>query len=80
MEQDFTKGLSVCIGNYGYYNDRRAASRKFELLGTGEESMPDRPFPVDLGNLECAVLPGTPCQNRIVFAGVSAKTGEIEAT
>ena len=26
-----------------------------------------------------AVLPGTPCQNRIVFAGVSAKTGEIEA-
>lgn len=21
MEQDFTKGLSVCIGNYGYYNE-----------------------------------------------------------
>ncbi len=49
-------------------------------LGIGEESMPDRPFPVDLGNLECAVLPGTPCQNRIVFAGVSAKTSEVEAT
>ena len=21
MEQDFTKGLNVCIGNYGYYNE-----------------------------------------------------------
>lgn len=21
MGQDFTKGLNVCIGNYGYYNE-----------------------------------------------------------
>lgn len=42
--------------------------------------MPDRPFPIDLCNLECADLSGAPRQNRIVFAGVPAKTGEIEVT
>lgn len=25
MGQDFTKGLNVCIGNYGYYNEGNPA-------------------------------------------------------
>lgn len=37
MEQDFTKGLNVCIGNYGYYNEgSRNAS---ELLNDGKQAI-----------------------------------------
>lgn len=127
MGQDFTKGLNVCIGNYGYYNEgslhdawitlpkTEAEIRDFLHLNQLQDSQHEEiyisdydgiPFgtrllfnefchledlnllakqlvtanPADLGNLECAVLPGTSCQNRIVFAGVSAKTSEVEAT
>ena len=33
MGQDFTKGLNVCIGNYGYYNEG-IPNAVFRLLKT----------------------------------------------